>query len=166
MSDWPQEVRKVIRLANFRPDFKTDRPRRERARDRRAGMSSSHLARIRQLQCTVCYERRNLDAHHLKSGPARSERGIGLKATDRWAIPLCRIHHDEVERLGSRREPGYFDDYGIEPHCLADALWRQSSDRDHEKSIDNMLAVLHRHQIQAIAKLSDRAHALRKGARR
>jgi hypothetical protein len=166
MSDHPQQVRKRLVLANWRqPYAHLDQPPRERARDRRAGMSPGHLVRIRQLQCTVCYEMAPhsvIDAHHLKSGAAAAERGIGLKATDRRAVPLCRTHHTDLERFGSRRERQWFLGHGVDPHHLADALWRRSSDRDGEKSVDDMRALLTRFKMEAIRVLSEKERALRK----
>lgn len=169
MSDRPQEVRKRFVLANFRqPYARMDEPRRERARDRRAGMSPTHLARIRRLQCTFCYETEGIHAHHLQSGPARLERGVGLKATDRYSIPLCPLCHGDVHRYGSRRERDYSLRRGIDPHDLAAALWRRSSDRegDEEKSLDDMRDCLRRFKMAAIRELSHRARYGREEDRR
>jgi hypothetical protein len=64
-----------------------------------------------------------VDPHHLKSGPAKAERGMGMKATDRWLAPLCRICHSAVERIGSRREFEWFAANGIDdPYGMTDAL--------------------------------------------
>jgi hypothetical protein len=165
------QVSDVHIYGRFRnPYAKLDAPRPERARDRRAGMSKTHLENIRQLQCTICCATAPsviIDAHHLKSGAAATERGIGLKATDRRTIPLCREHHMFVERFGSRRERAVIiDACGIDPHHLSDALWRQSSDKDREKSVDNMRAVLTRFQLEGIRMLSARDQAERLEARR
>jgi hypothetical protein len=54
---------------------------------------------------------------------------MGQKATDRWAVPLCRRHHDEVERLSSRAELAWFEKHGVEPLELAAALWMVSPDK-------------------------------------
>jgi len=94
------------------------------------GNSEQHLQAIRTLPCVIpgcmiC----DCDPHHLKSGPASSERGMGQKATDRWTVSLCRRHHDEVERLSSRAELAWFEKHGVEPLELAAALWMVSPDR-------------------------------------
>jgi hypothetical protein len=39
-----------------------------------------------------------VDPHHEKLNRG----GVGLKPPDTHCVPLCRIHHDEQERLGSR----------------------------------------------------------------
>jgi hypothetical protein len=150
--------------------FETDRPRHYRPREaalanfrrnrldtvigapgrkirNRPGMDPRHLTMLRRLACTVCPEHRATDPHHLKSGPCVRERGVGMKATDRW-IPLCWLHHDELERLGSRRERDWFLERGIDPHLLAQALWFARG--DYEK----MLRVLTAHKQQAIQVLN------------
>jgi hypothetical protein len=165
MSDRPQEVRKPLVLANFRPLFKTERPRREPWRLRREGMSEMHLARIRQLRCTIpgCM-RTDIEAHHLKAGPARRERGLYLKATDRWAVPLCGfLHHNELEGLGSRAEPAYFDDVGIEAYHLAVAYWNKSYRcKDDERALDDMRAIQELYHRQAPLILWQRAQKVRR----
>lgn len=157
-------------LANFRPLFKTERPQRQRARDRREGMSERHLVRIRALQCCVIgCQQADIEAHHLKSGPARLERGIGLKASDRFAVPLCGfLHHNEIEHLGSRREEQWFRDVGINnPYLLAKALWDRSQlIKDDERAVNEMLMIVHRHKIEAARILWDREETLRERARR
>lgn len=102
----------------------------KKKREKRPGNSEKHLSSIRTLPCAIpgCTVV-GCDPHHLKSGAAASERGTSLKATDRWTVPLCRRHHDEIERLGSRREGRWFADHGIEPVGLAAALWSASPDK-------------------------------------
>ncbi len=104
----------------------------------RPGMSEEHLALIRALPCCRCNAPPKSEAHHLKQGIG--ERGMGLRSTDRWAVPLCRSCHDEVERIGSRNEIKWFFDAGIDPHELARGLWSVSGDYDH------MLRVLMAHK--------------------
>ena len=97
----------------------------------RAGNSEAHLNLIRMMPCCLCLETRPkavIDPHHLQSGEAARERGVGMRATDKWAIPLCRIHHDMLHRLGSRKERGFFYDGGIDPYDLAVALWVSTGD--------------------------------------
>jgi hypothetical protein len=82
-----------------------------------------------------------VDPHHLKSGPAKAERGIGMKATDRFLVPLCRICHSAVERVGSRREFEWFAANSIdEPYQMAYALWNCTP-----KTPEAMLPVLAAH---------------------
>lgn len=94
------------------------------------GNSEKHLSALRTLPCCIpgC-QVVGCDPHHLKSGPASAERGGALRATDRWAVSLCRAHHKEVERLASRAEMKWFEGHGIEPLELASALWLVSPDK-------------------------------------
>lgn len=105
------------------------RPRAERLaekvrddHDNRDGNSKKHLAAIRKLVCCVpgCNVV-GVDPHHLKSG-TRS-RGMGMRSPDKFAVPLCRSHHDEIERIGSRKEPSWFAKFGIDAIQLAGDLY-------------------------------------------
>lgn len=67
------------------------RPRRDRPRRRPTPADPEYLARVRTLRCAAphgpsgCHGA--IEAHH--AGP----RGLGQRADDRTAIPLCRYHH-------------------------------------------------------------------------
>lgn len=121
-------------LGNFRPSH-TQRAKAKRLapkvkRERRPGNSEAHLSAIRTLPCVIpgC-SIVGCDPHHAKSGPAAAERAVGRRASDRWCVPLCRKHHDEVEAIGSRREAAWFLERGIEVIELAAALWAVSPDK-------------------------------------
>lgn len=159
--DWPAECPREVLLANFRrPRYlKLDVPRPLRARDRRPGMSPQHLVHIRMLPCSVCYERDNIVAHHLRSESAARERGGGLKATDRHAVPLCFWHHEDLHRFGSRREREWFWTFAMDCHALAVGLWNRRG------NAANMLAVLEAHKRSAILELSQRPPGIRSGVR-
>ena len=94
-------------------------------REKWEGNSKAHLALIRQLPSCIS-GRRPCDPHHLK---IKDERGTGMRARDRWAVPLSRDEHDHLEAQGSRQEPAWFKSHGIEnPYELANALWRATGD--------------------------------------
>lgn len=144
--DWPQEIpKKPMLLAT--PIWQRQ-PLMPTWRQRRAGMSPVHLALVRQLPCSVCPDRRVIQAHHLKSLGAMPERGLSLKATDRWAVPLCWLHHHDIEGHGSRREVEWFAAFGLDAHALAQGLWNRTGD------LGAMARVLETHQQQAILTLS------------
>ena len=64
-------------------------------------------------RCVVCRSR-NVDPHHVRS------RGAG--GGDRENIvPLCRLHHDEVGRLG---RPSFEAKYRVELRAVAGLTWR------------------------------------------
>ena len=141
-------------LGNFRKSVAERAKPGQDWRSKRAGMSPEHLSLIRQLPCTCC-EHRPSQSHHLKSAAAAKERGVFLRATDRWAIPLCGlIHHPEIERMGSRKEREWFARFGIDPHELANALWAATGD------LARMGRVVIAHKQSAIRMLN----AARRGA--
>lgn len=120
------ELPRQILLANFRPS-KSERSKAKRTkpdpREDREGNDEKHLKAIRL--CPCCVPGCNVvgvDPHHLKCIPGT--RGVALRAPDQYAVPLCRTHHDEIEKIGSRNERSWFARIGIDPENLADALWR------------------------------------------
>ena len=105
-------------MGNFKNPNKT---KKGRAADKRPGMDPNYVALIRQLPSCISGQR-PCDPHHLR---IKGERGVGLRATDRWCLPLTREEHMEVHRVGSRREEQWFLDRGVQCHVLARALWNQ-----------------------------------------
>lgn len=92
-------------------------------RDKLAGNSKTHLALIRKLPSCVS-GRRPCDPHHL-----HVDRGMGLRARDKWCVPLTRDEHDHLHSVGSKNELAWFKKHGIEnPYELAKALWKASGD--------------------------------------
>ena len=127
-------------LNNQRPSLSERYKKREPAGSRRPGMSEDHLALIRQLPSCVSGRVGPCDPHHIRSGPAAAERGVGQKATDRWTVPLLRFEHDELHRLSSRLEMAWFRERGIADVVeLANALWLNTGD------LERMLKVLQAH---------------------
>lgn len=64
------------------------------------------------------------DPHHLKHGLAGEGRSFGRRAVDKFTVPLCRLHHDEIEAAGSRREAATFKAWGIaDPIGMSVALY-------------------------------------------
>ncbi len=93
-----------------------------RWRDARPGMSPTHLKRVRRLPCCVCRRPGPSEAHHLKQTGA-GERGMGLKSTDRWAVPMCNADHFLIENAGSKNEVEWFHERGVDVLGLANGLW-------------------------------------------
>ena len=100
----------------------------------RYGMSPEHLKLIRQLPSCISGGS-PCDPHHLRFGKAGKERGIGLKATDKWAIPLTRSEHIGVHKVGSKMEAIYFENLGVHAERLAKELWNATGDLDQMVSI-------------------------------
>lgn len=106
------------------------KPRSERVKDRknksalkrakRPDNDLKHLKNIKRLPCIVSGVRHNMDPHHLK---CMGERGTGMKATDKWLVPLTRAEHSKVESIASKNEEQWFLDRGINCKLFAAELW-------------------------------------------
>ena len=57
---------------------------------------AKRLAAIRKLPCVVC-GRSPVDAAH--SNQSAHNKGLGIKASDEFTIPLCRQHHIEYDQF-------------------------------------------------------------------
>jgi hypothetical protein len=88
------------------------RPIRERDRD--------HLRFVAAQPCLVC-GRTPSDPHHIKFA---EQRAMGRKVSDRFAVPICRLHHRELHRRGNERT--WWQNQGIEPLSVAAALWAKT----------------------------------------
>ena len=60
--------------------------------------STKYLLWVKSLPCAVCGNLQ-VEAHHLKGCGGFS--GVGLRASDCLAVPLCRKCHNESHRAGS-----------------------------------------------------------------
>jgi len=73
-----------------------------------------------QQPCLVC-GRKPSDPHHLRY---MQPRALGRKASDEFAVPLCRVHHREVHRTAD--ECAWWKAAGIDPAKAARKLWKQT----------------------------------------
>jgi len=80
----------------------------------------AHLRYVAQQACLLC-GRKPSDPHHLRH---LQPRALGRKASDEFAVPLCRIHHRLVHRVGN--EAAWWRDAGIDPAKAARKLWNDS----------------------------------------
>jgi len=87
-------------------------PRRYRNRN--------HLRSVAKEPCLVC-GRKPSDPHHLRS---MQPRALGRKASDEFAVPLCRVHHRAVHR--ARDERAWWQAAGIDPIKIARKLWKDT----------------------------------------
>jgi ERF superfamily len=85
------------------------KPVRERDRD--------HLRFVASQACLVC-GRAPSDAHHIKFA---EQRAMGRKVSDRFTVPICRLHHRELHRRGNERV--WWHTRGIDPLAIAARLW-------------------------------------------
>jgi len=59
-----------------------------------------HLRFVAEQPCLVC-GRSPSHAHHIRYAQPR---GIALKVSDEFTVPLCAIHHDDIHTTGKARE--------------------------------------------------------------
>jgi hypothetical protein len=88
-------------------------PRRYRNRE--------HLRYVAQQPCLVC-GRKPSDPHHLRFAQPRA---LGRKASDEFAVPLCRIHHRALHRAVDER--AWWQQAGIDPIKIARHFWNETS---------------------------------------
>jgi hypothetical protein len=84
-------------------------PRRQR--------NKPHLRFVARQPCVIC-GRQPCDAHHLRFAQTR---GLGLKVSDEFTVPLCRGHHRELHRAGN--EANWWNACGVDPMDTARKLW-------------------------------------------
>src|SRR5215470_7367237 len=87
-------------------------PRRYRNRD--------HLRFVMRQPCLLC-GRKPADAHHIRFVQPRA---LGRKASDEFAVPLCRSHHRAAHRAGD--EKAWWKQAGIDPIKVACKLWKHT----------------------------------------
>ena len=83
--------------------------------------SKPHLRHVAQQPCLVC-GRTPSQAHHIRYAQPR---GLGLKVSDEFTVPLCAIHHTENHGTGNER--GWWEAQKIDPLPVARALWEAST---------------------------------------
>jgi hypothetical protein len=88
------------------------KPVRERDRD--------HLRFVATQPCLVC-GRTPSDAHHIKFA---EQRAMGRKVSDKFTVPICRLHHRELHRRGNERT--WWENQGIDPLPIAANFWETS----------------------------------------
>jgi hypothetical protein len=88
------------------------KPIRERDRD--------HLRFVAAQPCLVC-GRMPSDPHHIKFAEQRT---MGRKVSDRFTVPICRLHHRELHRRGD--EHAWWQKQAIDPLVVAASLWTKT----------------------------------------
>jgi ERF superfamily len=115
----PQKEPRAVRAGNADHPSGIDKsvlavaaPRRYRNR--------AHLRYVAQQACLVC-GRKPSDPHHLRHVQPRA---LGRKASDEFAVPLCRSHHRAVHRASNEQK--WWQAAGIAPVKIARKLWRHT----------------------------------------
>ena len=82
---------------------------------------TAHLAFVASEPCLVC-GRRPAQAHHIRFAQPR---GLGLKVSDEFTVPICNGHHGSLHQTGDER--AWWARYGIlDPLQIANRLWAAS----------------------------------------
>ena len=81
-----------------------------------------HLKFVRTQPCLIC-SRVPSDAHHLRFAQSR---GISLKVSDEFTVPLCRVHHDQLHQSGKEIDWWSAMDRDVDPLAIARGLWEES----------------------------------------
>jgi hypothetical protein len=116
----------------------------------------NHLRFVAAQPCLVC-GRTPSDAHHIKFA---EQRAMGRKVSDKFTVPVCRLHHRELHRRSNER--GWWQSQGIDPLAVAATLWARThavapadaeivGDRDRSSEINTQLDGRHTSNTAAVA---------------
>jgi hypothetical protein len=86
----------------------------------RRNRDKAHLRFVASQPCLLC-ERQPSDPHHLRFAQPR---GLGMKVSDEFTVPLCREHHRQLHHSGN--ESAWWRDMGVEPLEIAKTLWKET----------------------------------------
>lgn len=80
--------------------------------------SKEHLRFVARQPCLIC-GRKPSHAHHVRFAQPK---GLALKVSDEFTVPLCAIHHTENHATGDER--GWWEQHKIDPLEVAHTLWK------------------------------------------
>ena len=79
-----------------------------------------HLRFVASQACLIC-GRVPSHAHHVRYAQSK---GLSLKVSDEFTVPLCAIHHHLLHTTGKEHE--WWQEHKIDPLPVAERLWRES----------------------------------------
>jgi DNA recombination protein Rad52 len=82
-----------------------------------------HLRYVASQPCVIC-GRSPSHAHHVRYA---QRRGLGIKVSDEFTVPLCATHHHQLHNTTKERE--WWQERKIDPLMIAGSLWRESQRR-------------------------------------
>jgi hypothetical protein len=107
--------------------------RRPRIQERR------HLDFIRSLSCCICGTHKQVEAAHVRMkslAHGKPETGMQAKPDDRWSVPLCRDHHQDLpdaqHKIG---EAAFWKKHGVDPFLLSLSLWGATGNEEAAEEI-------------------------------
>ena len=92
--------------------------------------SKEHLQYVAQQPCLIC-GRSPSHAHHIRFAQSK---GLALKVSDEFTVPLCAIHHSENHSTGDERR--WWQKHNIDPLAIARRLWEESCKRGEHSAAD------------------------------
>jgi DNA recombination protein Rad52 len=105
--------------------------------------SKEHLQYVAQQPCLIC-GRSPSHAHHVRFAQSK---GLALKVSDEFTVPLCAIHHSENHSTGDERK--WWQTHNIEPLAIARRLWEESCKRGEHAAPDQKDMAIATHRPQA-----------------
>jgi len=115
----PQQEAKGATKANGHSGAKVDKSSLAFGEVKRI-RSKEHLKFVALQPCLIC-GRTPSHAHHVRFAQPK---GIGLKVSDEFTVPLCAIHHQENHATGNERQ--WWQEQNLDPLAVAHKLWEES----------------------------------------
>ena len=85
--------------------------------------SKEHLHFVASQPCVIC-GRTPAHAHHVRYAQPR---GLALKVSDEFTVPLCAIHHNQIHTTLKEKE--WWQERNIDPLKVAGELWQTNRER-------------------------------------
>jgi ERF superfamily len=122
------ETATVSQPQNQKPNGHRSQPRRTESGSKEVTVigkpvperDRNHLRFVAAQPCLVC-GRTPSDPHHVRFA---EQRGMGRKVSDRFTVPICRLHHRELHRKGNER--AWWEKQEIDPLPVAARLWAKT----------------------------------------
>jgi hypothetical protein len=118
-ADAPAESQHPSSKQDIQPRCKIDKstltlgePKRHRSKE--------HLRHVGRQPCLIC-GRAPSHAHHIRYAQPK---GVALKVSDEFTVPLCAIHHTENHATGDERK--WWEKHGIDPLPVARDFWSET----------------------------------------
>jgi DNA recombination protein Rad52 len=89
-----------------------------------------HLRYVASQPCVIC-GRSPSHAHHVRYA---QRRGLGIKVSDEFTVPLCATHHQQLHNTTKERE--WWRQRKVDPLIIASTLWRESQRRSPDAAQD------------------------------
>jgi ERF superfamily len=94
--------------------------------------------------CLVC-GRSPTDAHHLRFAQPRA---LGMKVSDEFTVPICRVHHRELHHIGDERV--WWHNLNIDPLPIASNLWQRGGATRTRRNAQSASVTLKQNTVGAV----------------